>query len=111
MENMVTAILRYRMKLGSAEQVMRLAELELVPAMRAVSGFIAYQAVLIGPQSVVFVTTYRDRLGADVANCAADEWVARRFASVMEGPPKVTIGQVRLFLNPGVESAAATTAA
>jgi hypothetical protein len=93
-DNMATAILRYRVKVGAADQVMQLAELELVPAMHAISGFIAHQAVLVGSQSVVFVSTFHDRPAADVGSRATQDWAGRRFASVMEGPANVTVGKV-----------------
>lgn len=96
---MFTTIRRYRVKLGHAEHAIRLADVELVPIVSAIRGFIAYQMVLDGSQSITSVSTYRDREGAIMANSAATQWTATRLASVLDGPAKVTTGEVRLFMN------------
>lgn len=92
---MVTTILRYRVKLGTADQVVRLAECELVPALRASHGLMTHQAVLAGSQAVIFVSTYEDRSAADAALEAAAEWADRRLGSVIEGPARLTMGEVK----------------
>jgi quinol monooxygenase YgiN len=94
-----TTIRRYRVKLGQAEQAIRLAEIELLPMMKAIPGFVAYQAVLDGPQSIVSVSTYRDRSAVDTANTAAARWAEARLSTMIDGPAKVTIGEVRLAVD------------
>jgi hypothetical protein len=91
-----TTVRRYRVKLGQAEQAIRLAEIELLPIISAIPGFLAYQAVLVGPQSIMSVSTYRDRLAVDSANSAAEHWVEARLAAVIDGPARVTAGEVCL---------------
>lgn len=91
-----TTIRRYRVKLGQADQAIRLAEVELVPIIRAIPGFVSYQALVVGPQSIVSVSTYNDRNAAESANVAAAEWVELRVASMMDGPGKVTVGEIRI---------------
>ena len=91
---MVTTILHYRVKLGTADQMVRLAEVELVPALRARHGLMTHQAVLAGSQAVIFVSTYEDRSAADAALEAAAAW-ADRLGSVIEGPARMTMGEVK----------------
>lgn len=87
------------MKLGQADQVLRLVETELLPIVSGIAGFIAYQAIIVGPQSIVSVSTYSDRAAAESSNRAAAEWVEARIALMMDGPARVTVGQVRLAVN------------
>jgi len=91
-----TTIRRYRVKLGRADEAIRLAETELLPIVSAIPGYIAYQAVLDGPQAIVSVSTYSDRSAAALANTAAAQWDETSIASMIDGPARVTIGEVRL---------------
>jgi hypothetical protein len=95
-EKVFTTIRRYRVKLGQADQAIRLTQVELVPVMSAIPGFIAYQALVVGVQSIASVGTFRDRSAADTANSVAADWVERRLASVVDGPAEVTVGEVRV---------------
>ena len=96
---MFTTIRRYRVKLGQADQAIRLAEVELVPVLSAIPGFVSYQALVVGSQSIASVSTYRDRGAADSANRVAADWVERRLASVVDCPTDVTVGEVRISLS------------
>jgi hypothetical protein len=98
-----TTIRRYRIKLGQADQAVRLAEGELLPIVSAIPGFVAYQALVIGPQCIASVSTYRDRGGADSANKVAADWVERRLASVVDCPADVTMGEVRILVSSALE--------
>jgi hypothetical protein len=92
-----TTIRRYRVKLGRADEALRLAETELLPIVSAIPGYIAYQAVLDGAQAIVSVSTYRDRGAAALANSAAARWDETSLASMIDGPARVTTGEVRLL--------------
>jgi hypothetical protein len=46
-------------KLGHVDQAIQLAQVELLPIVSVISGFVAYQAITVGPQSIVSVSTYR----------------------------------------------------
>jgi hypothetical protein len=96
---MYTTIQRYRVKLGQADQAMRLAQLELVPILRAIPRFIGCQAILVGQQSIAYVSTYGDQRSALSSSSAAAEWAETRLASIVEGPPKVTLGEVKLSVD------------
>jgi hypothetical protein len=106
-----TTIQRYRVKLGQADQAIRLAEVELVPVVSALPGFVSYQALVIGSQSIASVSTYRDRGAADSANRVAADWVERRLASVVDCPADVTVGEVRISVSTACERAPAHAAA
>jgi len=95
----VTTIRRYRVKLGQADQAIRLAEAELVPVVSALPGFVSYQALVVGSQSIASVSTYCDRGAADSANRVAADWVERRLASVVDCTAEVTVGEVRISVS------------
>jgi len=65
----------------------------------ALPGFVAYQALLVGPQAMATISTYRDREAADSANSLAANWVEKRLDSVVDGPAEVTVGQVRISMS------------
>jgi len=98
-EDVFTTIRHYRVKLGQADQAIRLTESELVPVVSALPGFVAYQALLVGPQAMATISTYRDREAADSANSFAADWVEKRLDSVVDGPAEVTVGQVRISMS------------
>jgi len=98
-EDVFTTIRHYRVKLGQADQAIRLTEVELVPVVSALPGFVAYQALLVGPQAMATISTYRDREAADSANSFAANWVETRLDSVVDGPAEVTVGQVRISMS------------
>jgi len=95
---MHTTIRRYRVKLNEADKAIRLTEQELVPIISRVHGFVSYQAVEMGTQAIVAIGVYRDRKAAEEADAATEHWSASRLASLLEGPPKVTLGEVRISL-------------
>jgi antibiotic biosynthesis monooxygenase len=102
-----TTIRRYRVKLGQADEAIRLTENELLPIVSAIPGYVAYQAVVDGPQAIVSVSTYRDRGAAALANSAAEQWDETRLASMIDGPARVTTGEVRFSADAtGARSAA-----
>ena len=108
--NVVTTIRGYRVKLGQADQAIQLAQMELIPVVSAISGFVAYQAVVVGPQSILSVSTYRDRGAADAANRAAAAWDETRLAALIDGPAKVTVGDVRISIAGASEKPSAIAA-
>jgi len=109
-DNVVTTIRGYRVKLGQADQAIQLAQVELIPVVSAISGFVAYQAVVVGPQSILSVSTYRDRDAADAANRAAAAWDETRLAPLIDGPAKVTVGDVRISIDGASEKPSASAA-
>ena len=102
---MFTTIRHYRVKLGQADQAIRLTEVELVPVVSALPGFVAYQALLVGPQAMATISTYRDREAADSANSLAANWVENRLDSLVE--PLVDVGQVRISMSGVSDNASA----
>lgn len=93
---MFITIRRYRVKLGQADQALRMAEVELVPIVSAIPGFVDYQALVVGAQSIASISSYRDRAAADSANSVAADWDERRLATLVDGPAEVTVGEVRM---------------
>jgi hypothetical protein len=106
-----TTIQRYRVKLGQADQAIRLAEVELVPVVRAIPGFVSYQALMVGPQSIAYVSSYHDRGAADSANRVAADWVESRLASVVDCPAEATVGEVRILVSTALEKTSEHAAA
>jgi hypothetical protein len=84
---------------------------ELVPVVSALPGFVAYQALLVGPQAMATISTYRDRDAADSANSLAANWVEKRLDSLVDGPAQVTVGQVRISMSGVSDNASATAPA
>lgn len=93
---MHTSVGRYRVKLNEADTTLRLIDGTLVPRLRQIPGFISYYAAVAAPQLLVSVGLFRDRASCDEANQITSEWLDAQATEIVEGPPKLLGGEIRI---------------
>jgi hypothetical protein len=93
---MHTALGRYRVKLNRAEDALRLFERDLVPSLRQLAGFVSYHAAIAAPQLLLSVGIYRDKATTEQANRIIGDWVDTHATEIVEGPPKLVAGEIRI---------------
>jgi len=93
---MHTTLGRYRVKLNRAEEALRLFERDLLPTLRQVSGFVSYQAAIAAPQLLLSIGIYQDKAATEQANRITGEWLDSHAMEIVEGPPKLVVGEIRI---------------
>jgi hypothetical protein len=90
---MYASVRRYQ-SAGSVEELMRRVKEGFVPSLRQAPGFVAYYAVDGGDGTVVSVSIFRDRSGAEASNDRAATWVKVNLAELLPHRPEITAGEV-----------------
>jgi hypothetical protein len=78
-----------------------------VPIVSQIPGFQEYLFVDAGDGAHLTISLYDDPSGAEQSTQNAASWAADAVAELIEGPPEVTTGWVRIHID--AESAAAAT--
>jgi heme-degrading monooxygenase HmoA len=91
------AVRRYKVKAGSIDEIVRRANEGFVPLISQASGFIAWYAVDAGNDIVFTVSIFQDQAGADESTRLAADWVNQNLASLVQGPPEITAGAVKVY--------------
>jgi hypothetical protein len=89
---MFASIRRYRTT--QPEEVRRRVEVEFLPMLRKQPGFVSYSLVHAGNETLVSITVFQTREGADLSNRLAAEWTARHETPLVQGRPDITQGEV-----------------
>jgi hypothetical protein len=66
----------YRVKSGSVEGLMRRVDRDFAEALAQEPGFVAYQAMRLGPDRICTISVFAGRAQADASNELAAQWVA-----------------------------------
>jgi hypothetical protein len=90
---MYTSIRRYNLKPDSTEEVIRRAEKGFVPIVSKAQGFLAYDVVNTGHNTVTTISTFEDRVGAEQSNKLAEGWDRDNLASLVTEPPMIMGGE------------------
>ena len=91
---MYTSIRRYNLKPDSTEEVIRRAEKGFVPIVSKSPGFLAYDVVDTGHNTLTTISTFEDRVGAEQSNKLAEGWVRDNLASLVTEPPTIMGGEI-----------------
>ena len=91
------AVRRYKVKAGSMDEIVRRAKEGFVPLISQAPGFMAYYAADAGDDIVITVSIFQDQAGADESTRLAADWVNQNLASLVQGPPEVTTGEVKFY--------------
>ncbi len=94
---MYIAVRRYKVKRGSIDEIVRSVSEGFVPLISQASGFIAYYAADAGNDIIFSVSIFRDQAGAEESTQLAADWVKQHLASLVQGPPEVTAGEVKTY--------------
>jgi hypothetical protein len=80
-----------------------------VPIVSQIPGFQEYLFVDAGNGAHLTISLYDDPSGAEQSTQDAASWAAGAVAELIEGPPEVTMGWVRIHIDAGESAAASPT--
>jgi hypothetical protein len=69
---------------------------EFVPQVNQIEGFVGYYVIDGGDGTAVSVTVGETAAAVDASTSAAAEWVRTSIPELIEGPPQVVVGEVRV---------------
>jgi hypothetical protein len=96
---------------GTIEQVVERVQEGFVPIITAVPGFVEYFIVDLGPEQQLSLSIFTDQAGADESVRRAAGWVEENLTDVVQSPPEVVAGEIRLHVPPGAVEASTPTPA
>ncbi len=93
---MYAAIRRYNAYQGSAEELVRRVNQGFIPLLSQQPGFVAYYGIDPGDGSIMTMSIFEDKAGADASTRIAQEWVRQNLASMIKTAPVIMTGEVVL---------------
>ena len=94
---MHTAVRRYANVTDTDEVVRQIKEEGFLDVVRGVRGFVNYSVIDDGDGTLVTISTFEDRLGAEESTSRAQEWIQEHnLGSLIPYPPQITEGEVVL---------------
>ncbi len=91
---MYAAIRRYNAYQGSAEELVRRVSTDFIPLLSQQPGFVGYFGVDPGDGSIMTVSIFEDKAGADASSRVAQEWVRSNLSSMIKNAPVIVTGEV-----------------
>jgi len=93
-KTMFTAIRHYNVKPDSMNEVIRRAENGFVPIVSKSPGFLAYDLVDTGKDTLTTISTFENQAAAENSNKLAETWVNDNLTSFLTSPPLIMGGKV-----------------
>ncbi len=93
---MYAAIRRYNVHQGSAQELVRRVNESFLPIISQQPGFVAYYGVDPGDGSILTVSIFEDKSGADQSTRMAQDWVRQNLAHMIKTAPVIMTGEVVL---------------
>jgi hypothetical protein len=91
---MHSAVRTYRVT--DADTLVTKVEDEFVSRVKEVDGFVGYYLIDSGDGTVVSITVGETAEAVEASTQAASEWVRQSIADLIEGPPQIVAGEVRV---------------
>ena len=91
---MYTFIRRYNIKPDSVNEVIQRAVEGFVPIISKERGFLSYDLMNTGNDTVTTISAFDNQVAAEKANVLTMEWVSTNLASYVTEPPLVISGKV-----------------
>ncbi len=91
---MHAAIRRYNMFPGAIDTIRTRVNEELLPTMRQLPGFVAYYVVDGGDGTLIAVSVFEERAGADESTRQATTWARERLSHLVRTAPVISTGEV-----------------
>jgi hypothetical protein len=91
---MYTSIRRYNIKPDSEALIIQRAEKGFVPIVSKAPGFLAYDLVNTGHNTLTTISTFESQVGAEQSNKLAEGWVKDNLASLVTEPPTIMGGEI-----------------
>jgi Antibiotic biosynthesis monooxygenase len=86
---------RYEGAVGSLADLAGRTERGFVPLLKDVPGFASYTMIDAGGGTLVTLSAFRDRAGADASTQKAAAWIKANMAHLLPNPPEVTTADIR----------------
>jgi hypothetical protein len=77
-----------------AGEIAKRAQEGFVPILSGTPGFVAYYGINAGNGVITTINIFEDQAGAEESNRRATAWVKENLATLVEGPPEITAGDV-----------------
>jgi antibiotic biosynthesis monooxygenase len=91
---MYASIRRAKGKPGATAEITQKVRDGFVPITSQVPGFVAYYLVDLGDDSVMTVSIFKDKAGAEESGRRAADWVKENLAPLMAAPLEILVGEV-----------------
>jgi hypothetical protein len=91
---MYAAIRRYNAYQGSVTELVRRVTEEFVPLISQQPGFVAYYGVDPGDGSILTVSLFEDKAGADQSTRVAHDYVRQHLTHMIKTAPVIVTGEV-----------------
>lgn len=91
---MYAAIRRYNIAPGSADTIVDRVNESFLPSLQRQPGFVSYYLVNPGDGTIVAVSVFEDRNGAEASTRMATEWVRRELPHLIRTAPVIITGDV-----------------
>jgi heme-degrading monooxygenase HmoA len=87
---------RYHGVVGSVTDMASQVERGFLPIVSTVPGFASYSLIDAGDGTVVTLSAFRDRTGADASTQKAAGWIKENMAKLLPNAPEVTRAEIRV---------------
>jgi hypothetical protein len=91
---MYLTVRKYRKVEGDREQMVKTVNSGFVPLISKIKGFVDYYCIFADDGSLLSVSVYEDKSGADEALRAAGKWVEQNMSKQLPDKPEVISGEV-----------------
>jgi hypothetical protein len=91
---MYAVVRRYNTSAGSIAEIAQRVNEGFLPLVSQVQGFISYDVIDAGDGTMLTVSVFEDRAGADESTRAATEWVRQNLTHLIRTAPVVTTGEI-----------------
>lgn len=86
---------------GDKQKLQDMINKDFVPLIKKINGFVDYYCLLPTNSSLVSVSIFQDKKGADESVKLAADWVAKNLAQYLPEKPEIISGEV--FTVPGAQ--------
>jgi len=97
-QGMYAAIRRGKANPGSVNEMTRRIQEGFVPSLRTAPGFVAYSFLDYGNDEVQSITVFETQVQVEAFQKRADDWARQNLASLMQGPPQPSTGEVLIHV-------------
>lgn len=91
---MFAVIRRYNINPGTADRITQRVNESFLPQMRSVRGFVGYWLVKADESSIVSVSIFEERDGAEESNRLASTWVRENIQHMIKTAPVILTGEI-----------------
>lgn len=99
---MYCSVRQYKLKASeNIDELIGKVRDQFLPIVTKADGFVSYSVAVTDKAELITAGFFADRKGAEDSVSAASEWVRDNVAASLDGPPKITSGEVLAFERKG----------